>query len=320
MSGFKNFLQSPKSSERRKKQRMEGFKTAMEQHGSFLTEPRAEVSTHDFASESGWCHGSSGGMQGWRVGNEDAHVIYESGEAQVVLGMYDGHGGKDVAGYLAEVLHIRVAEAAKGGTEELAAGLPQLFAAVDAALRKDIGAEAASTTGATCNVCVVGASEIVCANTGDCRAVLCRDGKAIPLSVDHNPNDPGETARIEKTGSKVLNNRIDGMLNVSRAFGDFEFKKATLQPADQCVTPLCDVTTTPRAAGDAFLIQACDGIWGALSSQEVVDFVAAADPATTPPAEVISKLCERCLAKESDAPCGTDNMSINLLVFKQGSS
>jgi len=42
-----------------------------------------------------------------------------------------------------------------------------------------------NTTGSTAAVVVVGKKEIVVANCGDSRAVLCRGGVAVPLSRDH---------------------------------------------------------------------------------------------------------------------------------------
>ena len=42
-----------------------------------------------------------------------------------------------------------------------------------------------NTMGSTAAVVVVGKEEIVVANCGDSRAVLCRGGVAVPLSRDH---------------------------------------------------------------------------------------------------------------------------------------
>lgn len=39
------------------------------------------------------------------------------------------------------------------------------------------------------------------ANAGDSRCVLSRNGKAIPLSEDHKPENEEERRRIEKAGS-----------------------------------------------------------------------------------------------------------------------
>ena len=44
---------------------------------------------------------------------------------------------------------------------------------------------APETVGTTAIIAVVGACQIIVANCGDSRAVLCRGGKAIPLSYDH---------------------------------------------------------------------------------------------------------------------------------------
>lgn len=54
--------------------------------------------------------------------------------------------------------------------------------------------------------------------------------------------------------------RVNGNLALSRAIGDFEFKKkADLSPEQQIVTAFPDVVTHPLADGDEFLVVACDG-------------------------------------------------------------
>ena len=68
------------------------------------------------------------------------------------------------------------------------------------------------------------------ANCGDARAVLCKDmlaneGPASErLSIDHKPGDQAERARIEEAGGAVINQRVLGVLAVSRALGDHELK------------------------------------------------------------------------------------------------
>nr|GFD53772.1 protein phosphatase 2C 37-like [Tanacetum cinerariifolium] len=46
--------------------------------------------------------------------------------------------------------------------------------------------------GSTAVVAVVSEDKIVVSNCGDSRAVLCRNGVAIPLSTDHKPDRPDE--------------------------------------------------------------------------------------------------------------------------------
>lgn len=67
-------------------------------------------------------------------------------------------------------------------------------------------------------------NEVYTANAGDSRSVLCNNGEAIPLSKDHKPDDPEEKRRIIELGGFVNDNRVNGSLNLSRAFGDFEYK------------------------------------------------------------------------------------------------
>lgn len=54
--------------------------------------------------------------------------------------------------------------------------------------------------------------------------------------------------------------RVNGNLALSRAIGDFEFKKsAELAPEQQIVTAYPDVTVHDISDDDEFLVVACDG-------------------------------------------------------------
>lgn len=54
--------------------------------------------------------------------------------------------------------------------------------------------------------------------------------------------------------------RVNGNLALSRAIGDFEFKKtADLGPEQQIVTAFPDVSEHDITADDEFLVIACDG-------------------------------------------------------------
>ena len=79
-------------------------------------------------------------------------------------------------------------------------------------------------TGCTACVAIITDTEIICANAGDSRCVLSETGKAIELSIDHKPDLSTEKARIEKAGGFVEDNRVKGVLNLSRSLGDLEYK------------------------------------------------------------------------------------------------
>jgi serine/threonine protein phosphatase PrpC len=72
----------------------------------------------------------------------------------------------------------------------------------------------------------------------------------------------GEKARIVAAGGFVDFGRVNGNLALSRAIGDFEFKKsADLSPEQQIVTAFPDVVTHEITGDDEFLVIACDGVY-----------------------------------------------------------
>jgi serine/threonine protein phosphatase PrpC len=79
--------------------------------------------------------------------------------------------------------------------------------------------------GCTSVVALVDRNDLWCANAGDSRCVLSRRGKAVAMSFDHKPDDTEERARVERCGGRVQDGRINCGLNLSRALGDFDFKR-----------------------------------------------------------------------------------------------
>lgn len=80
-------------------------------------------------------------------------------------------------------------------------------------------------SGACANIVLILGDTVFCANIGDCRSVICRNGKALCLSQDHKPTNAFETKRIKEAGGHIECGRVNGRLSVSRAFGDFKMKK-----------------------------------------------------------------------------------------------
>ena len=72
----------------------------------------------------------------------------------------------------------------------------------------------------------------------------------------------------------LFSKRIDGDLAVSRAFGDFEYKKRSdLDAKYQKVSCHPDIRVIDRSAADDVLILACDGLWDVVTSVEAVEHV-----------------------------------------------
>ena len=91
------------------------------------------------------------------------------------------------------------------------------------------------------------------ANVGDARIVLCRNGKALRLSYDHKGSDENEGKRISNAGGLILNNRVNGVLAVTRALGDAYMK-------DLVTGHPYTTETVIQPDIDEFLVLACDGV------------------------------------------------------------
>ncbi|CAJ1423758.1 unnamed protein product [Effrenium voratum] len=86
--------------------------------------------------------------------------------------------------------------------------------------------------------------------------------------------------------------RLDGVLAMSRAFGNFRFKDDGLAPGERKVSSVPEVAVFDAAAGDVILL-ASDGVMDVMSSQEAADLAvaglagAASEPAVEAAADVI---------------------------------
>ena len=128
--------------------------------------------------------------------------------------------------------------------------------------------------GCTACVALITKSEIYVANAGDSRCVLSKKGSAVALSEDHKPDLLTEMKRIEEAGGSVIENRVNGGINLSRSFGDIDYKLNPKRTAEeQMVIASPDVAAEKIDSDAEFLILACDGIWECMSSQEAVGFV-----------------------------------------------
>ncbi|KAF1928520.1 PP2C-domain-containing protein [Didymella exigua CBS 183.55] len=298
--------------------------------GQTLSEPVV-----DKKSESGdgehFIFGTSS-MQGWRISMEDAHACIldlqaavgggkatEADKRLAFFGVYDGHGGDKVAIYTGEHLHEIVAkqEAFKEG--DMKKALQDGFLATDRAILSDPRYED-EVSGCTASVGILSKDKIYVANSGDSRTVLGVKGRAKPLSFDHKPQNEAEKARIQAAGGFVDFGRVNGNLALSRAIGDFEFKKsADLPPEQQIVTAFPDVETHEINADDEFLVVACDGIWDVQSSQAVIEFVRRGIVAKQDLASICENMMDNCLASNSDTGgVGCDNMTITIIGLLQG--
>ena len=177
-----------------------------------------------------------------------------------------------------------------------------------------------------CTACVMGVDEgnkkLYFANAGDSRVVMCKNGKAEPQSEDHKPEMESEKTRIYKAEGWISDGRVKGNLNLTRGFGDLEYKQnKNLKPEEQIITANPDIKVVDFTDDIDFVIIGCDGIWDCLTNQEACDFVA--KRLKEKPDQKISLIVEEMLdsivAKDlyNEAGIGCDNMTCIVIVFKK---
>lgn len=139
------------------------------------------------------------------------------------------------------------------------------------------------------------------------------------MSEDHKPELASERQRIEKAGGFVEDNRVQGVLNLSRSLGDLEYKSdSKLSHAQQMITAVPEIRRQKIGEDTAFLILACDGIWDCLTSQEAVDFVGELIKKKDKLSGVIEEMFDKIIAADvaSSGGIGCDNMTCVIVQFK----
>ncbi|CAN8292723.1 unnamed protein product [Cochlearia groenlandica] len=239
--------------------------------------------------------------------------------------IYDGHGGRLAADFAKKHLHRNV----------LSSGLPREL--LDVKVAKKAILEGFKKTdellleesvsggwqdGATA-VCVwILDQKVFVANIGDAKAVLARSStanelgnhteasnplKAIVLTREHKAIYPQERSRIQKAGGVVSSNgRLQGRLEVSRAFGDRNFKKFGV-----IATP--DIHAFELTERENFMILGCDGLWEVFGTSDAVGFVQKLLQEGLPVSTISRRLVKEAV-KERHCK---DNCTAIIIVFKR---
>jgi len=280
-------------------------------------------------------------MQGWRKTMEDAHIaIGNIMNGTSLFGVLDGHGGSEVAQYVRDNLPDIIKKSPMLKAKQWKELMTNAFSNIDTTIASDKAQkelveyfkkashdEFSSTTesdiykhvGCTACVAIVSDGEIIVANAGDSRCVLGKKGTAIDLSMDHKPELDNEKQRVIKAGGFVEDNRVNGVLNLSRSLGDHEYKQdKKLKPEQQLIISLPDVRVEKQTHDSDFMLIACDGIWECWESQKVVDFIYSKINSSVKLSQILDDLFEKLISSDpNSAQMGCDNMTAILIQFKK---
>uniref|UniRef100_A0A0D3GHC3 protein-serine/threonine phosphatase n=1 Tax=Oryza barthii TaxID=65489 RepID=A0A0D3GHC3_9ORYZ len=216
-----------------------------------------------------------------------------------------GHGGPRAAEYLKKHLFKNLVKHPKF-LKDTKLAINQTFLKTDADFLQSISSDRYRDDGSTAVAAILIGNRLYVANVGDSRAVALKAGKAVPLSEDHKPNKKDERKRIEDAGGIVVSDdiwRVDGILAVSRAFGNRLMKRyVKAEP---------DIQEKVVDEGLEYLVLATDGLWDVMRNEDAVSLLKAQDG----PKAAAMKLTEVARSRLT-----LDNITCIVLQFHHGKS
>ncbi|GMG17886.1 unnamed protein product [Phytophthora fragariaefolia] len=264
---------------------------------------------------------------GIRKSNEDRQTSTSrvvDDDLVAFFGLYDGHGGPEVAEYLAANLHENVFTHLRKPTNEpesarslqspdlvLSDAVRTAFAATDEEIFKQ-----QLPSGSTAVSVVVRGNTALVSSVGDSQVVLSTNGRAKDMCIAHTPDLSSERDRILAAKGQISKGRIYGMLGVSRAFGDIDFKTARGEFKSRfngdLVSATPDVVAHEIKSQDEFMVLGCDGLYDVMEPQDVVNFVRAKLGLHGDVQHATEELVSHAIALGS-----TDNVSAIIVCFNQ---
>jgi protein phosphatase 1L len=221
----------------------------------------------------------------------DIQMPMINGQAIGLFGVFDGHNGLRAAEYVKQYLFDNLLWHPKL-VDDIKLAIAETFQQTDQDyLRSEINHMDAASTACTC--LVVG-DRLLVANIGDSRAVICRGGETVALSIDQTPNRTDERKHIEDAGGFV----VEGLSRVSHAFGARSLK--------QYVVADPEIQEYDIEEGVDFLVLATAGLWNVLSNQEAVSRV----ESLVDPEEAVNALTAEAYCRKS-----ADNITCVIIRF-----
>lgn len=222
-------------------------------------------------------------MRGRRNYMEDTFIINTQHRSKwKIFGVFDGHGGKEISKSLCDekrgIAAYLIPKLIKTELRDIPSVIIDSMVSYDKKLFREHGTKIES--GSTCILLILSPDYEYgwFVNVGDSRGVWYSiNGYIRQKTIDHKPRDPEELQRISNAGGYIENDegtwRVDGILALSRAFGDFHLKTNTEEKRDYedgRVSSVPDVIplNLNSMQSDVFVL-ASDGLWDEMNNRDV---------------------------------------------------
>lgn len=238
------------------------------------SEKSEQVEKFDYANKSRINCAAATSIIGRRGAMEDTYKIKRINDNLDFYGVFDGHGGWEVAVYIKDEL-VKQFENEKlldyNDKDAVIKTIRKICLDVD----RTIFGYREWWCGSTAIFAIRFKKSVYVVNIGDSRAVIFDDKNNVHLVTDlHKPDNLDEITRIKKRNVMVYNGRVNGMLAVARSFGDHSYEKYgdpleglkthMYHGFDSVVSaePTISVFEVPETSNTKYhMVLASDGLW-----------------------------------------------------------
>jgi serine/threonine protein phosphatase PrpC len=219
----------------------------------------------------------------------DVQTFMIDGKKVKIYAVFDGHGGAEVSKQLANqqtglitFLSKKLQLWAIRKSENLELVLKETFVEYD----KYLLDKGFRKSGSTATVALHWDNRLYLINAGDSRGMVFipSTGEVVAVTQDHKPDRVGEAKRIREAGGQVTKvgnhpkqpSRVNGILSVSRGFGDFYLKLqknknsgqvvypgafSKVSPVPDIITIQMDLLKKKVGQSSVYILLGSDGLW-----------------------------------------------------------
>ena len=204
--------------------------------------------------------------------------------------VFDGHGGDETAKLCVKRYPEIFAKCLTDNPFDYELAIKQSFSLMD----KEVEELNATEMGNTATVVFIVNKLLYCSNVGDSSCCLISEKKGEFLSIDDKiVINEKETNRIKKCGGEVIDDRLNGVLCITRGIGDFDMKKKGLICEPHIAKKLIDHSLK-------YCVIASDGVWDVIKPKDAHKIAMELND----PKKIAQKLVEEAMARGSE-----DNIS-----------
>jgi len=226
--------------------------TKLEMTSNFFFGGNSNIKEYAFKEEQNTNH---------RKNMEDYTKIidnFQGDKTKVFFGVFDGHGGAEVAKIAKDKLPENLAKMLADPKLTIENAITNSFKKTDDEFKiyDNVG-----TTACIVYITIEKDKRVIfSANIGDSRTVLVKATEAKRISYDHKCSDVKEIERIKHSGGIIFGGRVFGQLALTRAFGDFGLK-------NYGVCPIPYISKNIIEEEDRYIVMGSDGIWDVINEE-----------------------------------------------------